>query len=216
MHDPVLFAVPFFLLLLVIEWTAARKLAAHRGPERAPVRGLPAAATRGRASAMGLVSIGTTGALELPRAARLRRDLRLRRAVAPAVDRLVHVGDRHPRRRPAVTTAYHRMAHRVRLVWATHQAHHSSQYFNFATALRQKWNNSGDDPPAGAAATARRSAVDGVRQLLHQPDLPVLDPHRAHRQAVAAHRVRLQHAVAPPRAPRHGRSSTSTRTTAAS
>jgi sterol desaturase/sphingolipid hydroxylase (fatty acid hydroxylase superfamily) len=40
--------------------------------------------------------------------------------------------------------AYHRIAHRVRLVWATHQAHHSSQYFNFATALRQKWNNSGE------------------------------------------------------------------------
>ena len=36
----------------------------------------------------------------------------------------------------------HRVAHRVRLVWATHQAHHSSEYFNFATALRQKWNNS--------------------------------------------------------------------------
>jgi sterol desaturase/sphingolipid hydroxylase (fatty acid hydroxylase superfamily) len=40
--------------------------------------------------------------------------------------------------------AYHRIAHRVRLIWATHQAHHSSQYFNFATALRQKWNNSGE------------------------------------------------------------------------
>jgi sterol desaturase/sphingolipid hydroxylase (fatty acid hydroxylase superfamily) len=38
----------------------------------------------------------------------------------------------------------HRVAHRVRLVWATHQAHHSSEYFNFATALRQKWNNSAE------------------------------------------------------------------------
>ena len=27
MHDPVMFAVPFFLLLLIIEWAAARKLA---------------------------------------------------------------------------------------------------------------------------------------------------------------------------------------------
>jgi sterol desaturase/sphingolipid hydroxylase (fatty acid hydroxylase superfamily) len=25
-------------------------------------------------------------------------------------------------------------------VWAAHQAHHSSEYFNFSTALRQKWN----------------------------------------------------------------------------
>jgi sterol desaturase/sphingolipid hydroxylase (fatty acid hydroxylase superfamily) len=36
--------------------------------------------------------------------------------------------------------SYHRIAHRVRLVWAAHQAHHSSEYFNFSTALRQKWN----------------------------------------------------------------------------
>ena len=35
---------------------------------------------------------------------------------------------------------YHRISHRVRLVWAAHQAHHSSEYFNFSTALRQKWN----------------------------------------------------------------------------
>ena len=26
MRDPVLFAIPFFLLLLILEWTAARKL----------------------------------------------------------------------------------------------------------------------------------------------------------------------------------------------
>ena len=35
---------------------------------------------------------------------------------------------------------YHRTGHRVRLVWAAHQAHHSSEYFNFSTATRQKWN----------------------------------------------------------------------------
>src|SRR5271165_414196 len=35
---------------------------------------------------------------------------------------------------------YHRTAHRVRLVWAAHQAHHSSEYFNLSTATRQKWN----------------------------------------------------------------------------
>lgn len=34
----------------------------------------------------------------------------------------------------------HRFVHRVRLGWAAHQAHHSSEYFNFSTALRQKWN----------------------------------------------------------------------------
>lgn len=32
---------------------------------------------------------------------------------------------------------YHCTAHRVRLVWAAHQAHHSSEYFNFSTATRR-------------------------------------------------------------------------------
>ncbi|MEU0539711.1 sterol desaturase family protein [Nocardia sp. NPDC005978] len=34
----------------------------------------------------------------------------------------------------------HRFSHRVRIGWAAHRAHHSSEYFNFGTALRQKWN----------------------------------------------------------------------------
>ncbi len=34
----------------------------------------------------------------------------------------------------------HRFSHRVRIGWAAHQAHHSSEYFNLSTAVRQKWN----------------------------------------------------------------------------
>ena len=34
----------------------------------------------------------------------------------------------------------HRFSHRVRIGWAAHQAHHSSEQFNLGTALRQKWN----------------------------------------------------------------------------
>jgi sterol desaturase/sphingolipid hydroxylase (fatty acid hydroxylase superfamily) len=34
---------------------------------------------------------------------------------------------------------YHRASHRVRLLWAGHQVHHSSTHYNFSTALRQKW-----------------------------------------------------------------------------
>jgi sterol desaturase/sphingolipid hydroxylase (fatty acid hydroxylase superfamily) len=36
--------------------------------------------------------------------------------------------------------SYHRASHRVRLMWAGHQAHHNSQRFNLSTAVRQKWN----------------------------------------------------------------------------
>ena len=43
MRDPVLFAIPFFLLLLIVEWTAARKLehsnrtCGPAGRRRAPI-----------------------------------------------------------------------------------------------------------------------------------------------------------------------------------
>lgn len=34
---------------------------------------------------------------------------------------------------------HHRFGHRVRMGWAAHVNHHSSQYFNYSTALRQSW-----------------------------------------------------------------------------
>ena len=34
---------------------------------------------------------------------------------------------------------FHRMAHRVRWFWAAHVNHHSSQHYNLSTALRQSW-----------------------------------------------------------------------------
>lgn len=33
----------------------------------------------------------------------------------------------------------HRMSHRIRMFWAAHNVHHSSQYFNLSTALRLSW-----------------------------------------------------------------------------
>ena len=35
--------------------------------------------------------------------------------------------------------AFHRAAHRVRWFWASHVNHHSSQHYNLSTALRQTW-----------------------------------------------------------------------------
>lgn len=34
---------------------------------------------------------------------------------------------------------FHRLHHRVRVLWASHVVHHSSRYFNLSTALRQSW-----------------------------------------------------------------------------
>ncbi len=35
--------------------------------------------------------------------------------------------------------AYHRAGHRVRILWASHVVHHSSEHYNLSTALRQTW-----------------------------------------------------------------------------
>ncbi len=96
----------------------------------------------------------------------------------------------------------HRAAHRVRILWAAHQAHHNSQRFNLSTAVRQKWN------PWWELLVWVPLPLMGIApwlifsRLLGQPDLPVLRAHRAHRPHVAPRRARLQHAVAPSGAPR--------------
>jgi sterol desaturase/sphingolipid hydroxylase (fatty acid hydroxylase superfamily) len=35
--------------------------------------------------------------------------------------------------------AYHRLSHTMRVFWASHVVHHSSQHYNLSTALRQPW-----------------------------------------------------------------------------
>lgn len=34
---------------------------------------------------------------------------------------------------------FHRVSHEVRLTWCAHENHHSSQFYNLSTALRQSW-----------------------------------------------------------------------------
>lgn len=141
MRDPVIFAVPFFLLLLSVEWFAARKLEQFES-ERAPA-GAYRSEDAWASISMGLVSMATTAAWKF---IALLGYAAIYTYVAPWhlsparwytwVIALVGVD--------LLYYTYHRFAHRIRLIWATHQAHHSSRYFNFATALRQKWNNSGE------------------------------------------------------------------------
>lgn len=141
MRDPVLFAIPFFLLLLALEWFAARRLEEFES-ERAPA-GAYRADDAWASISMGLVSVATTAGWKF---LALLGYAAIYTYLAPWhlspsrwytwVIALVGVD--------LLYYCYHRIAHRVRLIWATHQAHHSSQYFNFSTALRQKWNNSGE------------------------------------------------------------------------
>lgn len=41
---------------------------------------------------------------------------------------------------------YHRAHHEIRFLWASHVVHHSSQHYNFSTALRQTWTPFGGLP----------------------------------------------------------------------
>jgi sterol desaturase/sphingolipid hydroxylase (fatty acid hydroxylase superfamily) len=151
LRDPVALAVPFFLLFVVVEGMAAYVLEDDR-PEaerRAPDgRALPLPGGYDRRDALASMATGTVSVvtMSLWKALGLVVYAALFAWVAPwqlpvdawwtwalavlGVDFLFYWS--------------HRVAHRVRLVWATHQAHHSSEYFNFATALRQKWNNSAE------------------------------------------------------------------------
>ena len=142
MRDPIIFAVPFFLLLLSLEWFAARKPEQFES-ERVPPSGAYRSADAWASISMGLVSMDTTAGWKF---IALLGYAAIYTYVAPWhlsparwytwVIALVGVD--------LLYYTYHRIAHRIRLIWATHQAHHSSRYFNFATALRQKWNNSGE------------------------------------------------------------------------
>ena len=80
----------------------------------------------------------------------------------------------------------HRSHHTIRLLWASHVVHHSSQRFNLSTALRQPWT--------GVTSwlfyiplilLGVHPAVLAFCQSVNLA-LPVLDPHRADRQAAPA------------------------------
>jgi sterol desaturase/sphingolipid hydroxylase (fatty acid hydroxylase superfamily) len=142
MRDPVLLAVPVFLFVLILEWTAARRSERVEADAR-PAPGAFQANDAWASISMGLVSIVTMAFWKL---LGLLGYSALYAYVAPwhlPTDRwytwvIAIVGV------DLLFYTYHRIAHRTRLIWATHQAHHSSEYFNFATAVRQKWNNSGE------------------------------------------------------------------------
>jgi sterol desaturase/sphingolipid hydroxylase (fatty acid hydroxylase superfamily) len=149
LQDPVALAVPFFLLFVAIEALAAFLLEDERPAEQRSAvdgRALPLPGGYDRRDALASLATGTVSVvtMSLWKALGLLLYAVLFTYVAPwqlpeqawwtwavailGVDLLFYWT--------------HRVAHRVRVVWATHQAHHSSEYFNFATALRQKWNNS--------------------------------------------------------------------------
>lgn len=129
-NQPVTYAVPFFVLAMVLEIAALRGHAEDRA-------GYDVIDAR-TSLTMGFVSLFVSGAAKFAA---------LIGYAVLYVHAPWHVDPRNPLSWVAVMLAvdllwyaYHRLAHRVRVVWAAHQVHHNSRYFNYATALRQKWN----------------------------------------------------------------------------
>ncbi len=144
LQDPSLLAVPFFVLFIVLELVALRVLDNDAEDEEGPHRALMGyAAKDSRASlSMGVgsvvVNVGARAVALLGYTALyLVTPLRLDPhdwwtwvIALLLVDLLWY--------------SYHRSSHRIRVLWAMHQAHHSSVHFNYTTALRQKWNPWGE------------------------------------------------------------------------
>ena len=126
--DPVLFAIPVFVLLIAVEMLIARA--------RDPLRYCP----RDTLTSMAL-GLGSTIA------SALAAGLVFALAVWVSQFRLFTIGwDWYWFVLAFVLDdlayyVFHRSAHRVRWFWASHVVHHSSQHYNLSTALRQTWTS---------------------------------------------------------------------------
>ena len=131
LRDPVLFAIPVFLLFVAIEIVAVHVLGHDEG-----VVGYSVADTR-TSMLMGTVAVGVNALFRLVMLVAFAALFELAPVKFDPRDWwtwvLMLLGQE------LVFYAYHRASHRVRLLWAGHQVHHSSEHYNFSTALRQKW-----------------------------------------------------------------------------
>ena len=124
--DPVDFAVPAFIALVLVEMLVAR----FRDPRRYDPRDTLTSLMLGFGSSIaGIVSLGAVVASALWVSQFALFDIGFRWWAWPlcfVLDDLAYY-------------AFHRSAHRVRWFWASHVIHHSSQHYNLSTALRQTW-----------------------------------------------------------------------------
>ncbi len=125
-YDPVTYAVPGFVLLVLIEMIVARLRDRTRYEPRDTLTSL----SLGLGSTVaGALTAGITFAMVVW--VSQYRFFAIDYAwywfvIAFVIDDLAYY-------------VFHRMAHRVRWFWASHVIHHSSQHYNLSTALRQTW-----------------------------------------------------------------------------
>ncbi len=124
--DPVQIAVPFFILLIIIEMVAVKRGARGAYDWRDSATSL----TMGMGSTLaGLLSAGIVAGLAFWFWQHRLFDI----PIAWWSGVLCFVLD------DFAYYVFHRTAHRIRWFWASHVIHHSSQHYNLSTALRQTW-----------------------------------------------------------------------------
>ncbi len=146
LQDPVVLTAPFLILLIVLEWIAARKLLTTSAPAADDSRNAP-----GAHFGPDTIASLSTGLVSLVTGATWKTIAAIGYA---AIYTYVAPWHLSPHQWYTWVIAVlgldliycvdHRIAHRVRLIWAAHQPHHSSEYFNLATAVRVEWNKSGE------------------------------------------------------------------------
>ena len=137
--DPVTFAIPVFVLLILVEMVWSRRRAATAYD---PGDTLMSLLLGVGSTAAGLLTAGLVAAAALWL-------YQFRLTTVPMT--LAQAGPLWTA--PAIAAAWiacfilddfnyywaHRLGHRVRWFWASHVNHHSSQHYNLSTALRQTW-----------------------------------------------------------------------------
>lgn len=133
--DPTVLAIPFFLVTLIGEaWYLARHLK-QRNPSAAELLGYERRDTFGSLSlGIGSLLFVTFINLAIYKLAGFYYQHRLFELGSGVWGYLVALVGWD-----FLYYWHHRAEHRVRLLWACHVNHHSSQYFNLSTALRQPW-----------------------------------------------------------------------------
>ncbi len=126
--SPVDYAIPFFVLLIIIEMIWAKR----RAPEKYEPRDTLTSLAFGLGSSVsGALVGGMAFAIALAAYSIRPFDIPFVWWAWPlcfVLDDLAYY-------------AFHRSAHRVRWFWASHVNHHSSQHYNLSTALRQSWTS---------------------------------------------------------------------------
>jgi sterol desaturase/sphingolipid hydroxylase (fatty acid hydroxylase superfamily) len=132
LHDPVVFAIPVFAAFMGLELLSLRFLETDAGPGGYEARDFRTNLIMGSGSVV-VNGSARIAALIGYAALYVLTPLRLdpHRWYTWVITLLLV---------DIVWYSYHRASHRVRIMWAAHQAHHNSQRFNLSTAVRQKWN----------------------------------------------------------------------------